>query len=202
MTEGTPVTHQDIYPRKTPKGVLAIIIAGALIGLATFGVGVRTYGNTEQAEKGDIDRTIAETNVNQTLIEQLQRVVEHQERESHEHRVRNEEVHACLVELIFMVISTPRHRMDEITNPCPEPLFSVEPPQVIPLQGTTSTTTPVTRRARPRPRTPTENARAAPPPGTTTTTTTARPTTTSTTQPSTTTTHCDVPVPTRGCVNP
>lgn len=200
------MSNNPIYqrPSRGAKGVIVVII---LIGLATLVSSVATYDNTETAENAA--KAANQSAVNKTLLDTArndlataQSVLDEVKRNAHEYRVRTEELHACLVELLLTIINTDESRWDEIANPCPEPWFNLDPPDAVEFQSTTSTNR-VTQRARPRPRTPTENARAQPPPGTTSTTGAPATTTSTTTQPPpTTTTRCDVRVPTDGCVNP
>lgn len=39
-----------------------------------------------------------------------------------DHRIRNELLHSCLVELVFAIITTSREERAQLTNPCPEPI--------------------------------------------------------------------------------
>lgn len=86
----------DRYLRRGTGAVVALVIVGLLLAFLAV-------------------QSIATQRSTDHLVEELRR-------SEIEHRVRNEALHACLVDLIYEVVTTPAEERTAIKNPCPEPI--------------------------------------------------------------------------------
>lgn len=60
-------------------------------------------------------QSISTAKANDQLLNELRRT-------EREHRVRNEMLHSCIVDLMYAIVTTEGADRDSIPNPCPEPL--------------------------------------------------------------------------------
>lgn len=64
---------------------------------------------------------------NADILSDLERAEVQRTENTEQHRIRNELLHECLVDLVFSIITTtPEDRPGAIENPCPDPLTAAE----------------------------------------------------------------------------
>ncbi len=62
------------------------------------------------------------------VLDELRQIEQRSLKDVHEHRVRNEMLHSCLVELIVSIVRSDPSERANIVNPCPEPIEPEEIP--------------------------------------------------------------------------
>lgn len=106
------MTKQEPQPMQTK--FLAILLFLVVIGLVSLMVSFVEYRTSGAAQAQDVLR-------NRVLLERLTEVEERRERLAQADRARNEELHACLVDLTLAIVENAPD-FGAIENPCPEPL--------------------------------------------------------------------------------
>lgn len=100
-----------------PRSLWVILVALIFLGSLSVALTLTTSRDANLARQTDLKAT-------QTLVEEVV-VLEQLIADSMEdHRTRNEEIHACLVELVFAIVQRGDTPVSEIENPCPEPINS------------------------------------------------------------------------------
>lgn len=100
---------------RRPWGLIVALILAATAGVLSLPLQVATFRNLDAATGADIAR-------NARLVEQVRLLEETGNADVREHRVRNEELHACIVDLALALANPRRDRTKPIPNPCPTPL--------------------------------------------------------------------------------
>lgn len=92
----------DRYLRRGTGAVVALVVVGLLLAVLAV-------------------QSIATLRSSDQLLEEMRR-------SEHDHRVRNELLHACLVDLVLTIVTSDPSDRVGLVNPCPDPLQPEELP--------------------------------------------------------------------------
>ena len=108
---------QNHAERRRQAWILSLLLLAAFLAATSAAAGILAARTTTAASQADVER-------NRRLVEQVKQLEEAGNQDVHEHRIRNEQLHACIVDLALMLADPKRDRTKPIDNPCPTQLES------------------------------------------------------------------------------
>lgn len=112
-----PDTYGAPAGYKRPYGLLMALYVAITVGLLGLGMTI-VFGRQDQMDTRNLIRD------NARLIEQVEELQQIQLDSVHEHRIRNEELHADICRIIFEIVQTSPNLRNQNITPCKPPLMN------------------------------------------------------------------------------